>query len=70
MREENTKNIITYTPDTNPDEVEELRDLVLPFGEVELYLRTKTNFDLMGNLLKWVKQVIKLMYSHHDGYND
>ena len=70
LREENTKNIITYTPDTNPDEVEELRDLVLPFGEVELYLRTKTNFDLMGNLLKWVKQVIKLMYSHHDGYND
>ena len=70
FKEENAKNIVTYCPDTLPDEVEELRDLVLPFEEIELYLRTKTNFDLMANLLKWVKQVIKLMYSHHDGYND
>ncbi len=67
-REKNEKDNVGYNPDTNPDEVEEILNILLPFEEVRLYLETKTNYDLMEQLEIWSNNTINIIESHNEAY--
>ena len=57
-----------YKPDTLPDEIEELSKLLFPLKEVENYLRTKTDYDIIDSFEKWVTNVLEIMNSHNEVY--
>ena len=64
----NRKYIVTYNPDNLPDDIEELRNFVLPFEEVEIYLDAPTDYDLIDNIEKWASNVLSYMNSHKEIY--
>ena len=67
-KKENIKNLVMYKPDTLPDEIEELSKLLFPLKEVENYLRTKTDYDIIDSFEKWVTNVLEIMNSHNEVY--
>ena len=67
-KRENVKNLVMYKPDTLPDEIEELSKLLFPLKEVENYLRTKTDYDIIDSFEKWVTNVLEIMNSHNEVY--
>ena len=68
IREMNAKNIVGYKPDHLTDEVEEISNMLLPFEEVQTYLQTKTNFDVMEALELWGNHTIEIIESHNETY--
>ena len=67
-KKENIKNLVMYKPDSLPDEIEELSKLLFPLKEVENYLRTKTDYDIIDSFEKWVTNVLEIMNSHNEVY--
>ena len=67
-KKENIKNLVMYKPDSLPDEIEELSKLLLPIKEVENYLRTKTDYDIIDSFEKWITNVLEIMNSHNEVY--
>ena len=68
IRETNAKNIVGYKPDHLTDEIEEISKMLLPFEEIQTYLQTKTNFDVMEALELWANHTIEIIESHNEAY--
>ena len=68
IREANAKNIVGYKPDHLTDEIEEISKMLLPFEEIQTYLQTKTNFDVMEALELWANHTIEIIESHNEAY--
>ena len=68
IKENNAKNIVGYKPDHLTDEIEEISNMLLPFEEIQTYLQTKTNFDVMEALELWANHTIEIIESHNEAY--
>ena len=68
IKEKNAKNIVGYKPDHLTDEIEEISNMLLPFEEIQTYLQTKTNFDVMEALELWANHTIEIIESHNEAY--
>ena len=68
IKENNAKNIVGYKPDHLTDEIEEISNMLLPFEEIQTYLQTKTNFDVMEALELWANHTIEIIESHNETY--
>ena len=68
IKEMNAKNIVGYKPDHLTDEIEEISNMLLPFEEIQIYLQTKTNFDVMEALELWANHTIEIIESHNETY--
>ena len=68
IKEINSKNIVGYKPDHLTDEIEEISNMLLPFEEIQIYLQTKTNFDVMEALELWANHTIEIIESHNEIY--
>ena len=68
IREANAKNIVGYKPDHLTDEIEEISNMLLPFDQIQIYLQTKTNFDVMEALELWANHTIEIIESHNEAY--
>ena len=68
IKEMNAKNIVGYKPDHLTDEIEEISKMLLPFEEIQPYLQTKTNFDVMEALELWANHTIEIIESHNEAY--
>ena len=68
IKEMNAKNIVGYKPDHLTDEIAEISNMLLPFEEIQIYLQTKTNFDVMEALELWANHTIEIIESHNETY--
>ena len=68
IKENNAKNIVGYKPDHLTDEIEEISNMLLPFEQIQTYLQTKTNFDVMEALELWANHTIEIIESHNEAY--
>ena len=68
IKENNAKNIVGYKPDHLTDEIEEISNMLLPFEQIQTYLQTKTNFDVMEALELWANHTIEIIESHNETY--
>ena len=68
IKENNAKNIVGYKPDHLTDEIEEISKMLLPFEEIQIYLQTKTNYDVMEALEFWANHTIQIIESHNEAY--
>ena len=67
-KEINRVYIVKYEPDTLEDDIEELKNFLLPYEDIQIYLNTPTDYDLIDNIEKWVDNVLKYMYAHKEIY--
>ena len=67
-KEINRVYIVKYEPDNLDDDIEELKNSLLPYEDIQIYLNTPTDYDLIDNIEKWVDNVLKYMYAHKEIY--
>ena len=67
-KEINRVYIVKYEPDNLDDDIEELKNFLLPYEDIQIYLNTPTDYDLIDNIEKWVDNVLKYMYAHKEIY--
>ena len=67
-KEINRVYIVKYDPDNLDDDIEELKNFLLPYEDIQIYLNTPTDYDLIDNIEKWVDNVLKYMYAHKEIY--
>ena len=67
-KEINRVYIVKYEPDNLDDDIEELKNFLLPYEDIQIYLNSPTDYDLIDNIEKWVDNVLKYMYAHKEIY--
>ena len=67
-KEINRVYIVKYDPDNLDDDIEELKNFLLPYEDIQIYLNSPTDYDLIDNIEKWVDNVLKYMYAHKEIY--
>ena len=67
-KEINRVYIVKYEPDNLDDDIEELKNFLLPYEDIQIYLNSATDYDLIDNIEKWVNNVLKYMYAHQEIY--